>query len=143
MPDSGKRSDRILFWLVAFLAISAAYLYPFPQANILYAVIVLLHAVAGVLATIFLVPLLFRLLRSGSFTARAGWLLIAAGAVAGLVLIKTGTLRDFLDNSAVDYQTADAKAEMKTADIAQSARAFTLLISCSAPEETASVKRPD
>jgi len=57
--------------------------------------------------------------------------------------IKTGTLRDFLDNSAVDYQTADAKAEMKTADIAQSARTFTLLISCSAPEETASAKRSE
>ena len=93
MSDSRKRSDRILFWLIAFLAISAAYLYPFPQANILYAGIVLLHAVAGVLATIFLVPMLFRLLRSGSFAARAGWLLIAAGAVAGLILIKTGTLR--------------------------------------------------
>ena len=57
--------------------------------------------------------------------------------------IKTGTLRDFLDNSAVDYQTADAKTELKTTDIAQNARAFTLLISCSAPEETASAKRPD
>lgn len=57
--------------------------------------------------------------------------------------IKTGTLRDFLDNSAVDYQTGDAKTEMKTADIAQNARTFTLLISCSAAEETASAKRPD
>jgi S1-C subfamily serine protease len=57
--------------------------------------------------------------------------------------IKTGTLRDFLDNSAVEYQTADAKTEMKTADIAQNARTFTLLISCSAAEETASAKRSD
>jgi hypothetical protein len=32
--------------------------------------------------------------------------------------IKTGALRDFLDNSAVPYQTADAGSEMKTADIA-------------------------
>ena len=93
MSDFGKRSDRILSWLIAFLAISAAYLYPFPQANILYAVIVLLHAVAGVLATIFLIAMLFRLLRSGSFAARAGWFLIAAGAAVGLILIKTGTLR--------------------------------------------------
>ena len=93
MPGSGKRSDRILFWLIAFLAISAAYLYPFPQANILYAVIVLLHAVAGVLAVIFLVPMLLRLLRSGTFAARAGWLLIAAGGLVGLILIKTGTPR--------------------------------------------------
>jgi hypothetical protein len=33
--------------------------------------------------------------------------------------------------------------EMKTADIAQNARTFTLLISCSAAEATASAKRPD
>ena len=46
--------------------------------------------------------------------------------------IKTGALRDFLDNSAVSYQTADSKTELKTADIARNARAFTLLISCKA-----------
>lgn len=57
--------------------------------------------------------------------------------------IRIGALWDFLDNSAVDYQTADAKTELKTTDIAQNARAFTLLISCSAAEETASAKRPD
>jgi len=93
MSDSGKRSDRILSWLIVFLAISAAYLYTFPQANIFYAVIVLLHAAGGVLAAIFLVPMLFRLLRSGTFAARVGWLLFAAGTVVGLILIKTGTPR--------------------------------------------------
>ena len=31
--------------------------------------------------------------------------------------IKTGALRDFLDNSVVPYQISDAKAELKTADI--------------------------
>jgi S1-C subfamily serine protease len=46
--------------------------------------------------------------------------------------IKTGALRDFLDNSAVPYQTADAGSEMKTADIASAARTYTMLISCSA-----------
>ena len=53
--------------------------------------------------------------------------------------IKTGALRDFLDNSAVSYQTADSKTELKTADIARSARAFTLLVSCKAkvPAESA------
>ncbi len=52
--------------------------------------------------------------------------------------IKTGALRDFLDNSVVPYQSSDAKAEMKTADIARSARAFTFLISCKAKaKETA------
>ena len=93
MPGSGRISDRILRWLIAALAVSAVYLYTFPQANIFYAVIVLLHAAGGVLAAILLIPLLLRLLRSGSLLSRFGWFLIAVGAVAGLVLIKTGTLR--------------------------------------------------
>ncbi len=46
--------------------------------------------------------------------------------------IKTGALRDFLDNSAVPYQTADAGSEMKTADIASAARTYAMPISCSA-----------
>ena len=46
--------------------------------------------------------------------------------------IKTGALRDFLDNSVVPYQISDPKAELKTADIARNARAFTFLISCKA-----------
>lgn len=44
--------------------------------------------------------------------------------------IKTGALRDFLDNSVVPYQISDAKTELKTTDIARNARAFTFLISC-------------
>src|SRR5580704_1923736 len=93
MPGSRGIVARLLWWLVAFLAISAAYLYTFPQANIPYAGVVLLHAVGGVLATILLVPSLLRLLRSGNFASRAGWLLIAVGAVIGLILLKTGTPR--------------------------------------------------
>ncbi len=46
--------------------------------------------------------------------------------------IKTGALRDFLDNSVVPYQISDAKEELKTADIARNARAYTFLISCKA-----------
>lgn len=46
--------------------------------------------------------------------------------------IKTGALRDFLDNSVVPYQISDAKAELKTTEIARNARAFTFLISCKA-----------
>jgi Flp pilus assembly protein TadD len=73
--------------------ISAAYLYTFPQPNIFYAGVVLLHAAAGVVTAILLVLALVRLLREGSFLARVGWLLVAAGAVLGIVLIKTGTPR--------------------------------------------------
>ncbi|WP_342735965.1 serine protease [Bradyrhizobium sp. B117] len=49
--------------------------------------------------------------------------------------IKTGVLRDFLDNSVVPYQTAEPKAELKTTDIAGNARPYTMLISCNAMEQ--------
>ncbi len=93
MKDSEGFAVPALRWLVVLLAASAAYLYAYPQPNIFYACMVLLHAFVGALATIFLLPLLLRLLRTGSFSSRAGWLLVAIGGVAGLVLIKTGTSR--------------------------------------------------
>jgi len=49
--------------------------------------------------------------------------------------IKTGALRDFLDNSVVPYQTAEPKGELKTTEIAGNARAYTMLISCNATEQ--------
>jgi S1-C subfamily serine protease len=49
--------------------------------------------------------------------------------------IKTGALRDFLDNSVVPYQTSDSKNDLKTTDITRNARAFTLLISCKAEKK--------
>jgi S1-C subfamily serine protease len=49
--------------------------------------------------------------------------------------IKTGAVRDFLDNSVVSYQTAAPKAELKTADIARSARSYTMLISCTGKDK--------
>jgi S1-C subfamily serine protease len=54
--------------------------------------------------------------------------------------IKTGALRDFLDNSVVPYQTSDVTSELKTADVARSARAFTLLVSCKAKAQAESTK---
>ena len=44
--------------------------------------------------------------------------------------IKTGAVRDFLDNSVVPYRTADPGAELKPAQIAANARPYTMLISC-------------
>ncbi len=84
---------RALSWLLPFLAVSAAYLYTFPQATIFYAGVVLLHAFAGVITAALLLIALLRLLRDASFLARAGWLLLTAGAGLGIVLIKTGTPR--------------------------------------------------
>ncbi|WP_245333599.1 S1C family serine protease, partial [Bradyrhizobium guangdongense] len=49
--------------------------------------------------------------------------------------IKTGVLRDFLDNSVVPYQTAEPKGELKTTDIAANARPYTMLISCNGTEQ--------
>ena len=93
MPTTGGFVGRGLSRLVIFLVVSAAYLYTFPQPNIFYAGVVLLHAAGGVLAAILLVPVFFRLVRSGSLSSRTGWLLIVVGAVLGLILIKTGTPR--------------------------------------------------
>ena len=58
--------------------------------------------------------------------------------------IKTGALRDFLDNSAVEYRSAEGR-EMKkkeTSEIAKDARGYTLLITCKVNEQTAGAKKP-
>jgi S1-C subfamily serine protease len=54
--------------------------------------------------------------------------------------IKTGAIRDFLDNSVIAYETATPAGELKTPEIANNARAFTLLITCTA-KEPAEAKR--
>ncbi|HZZ16744.1 MAG TPA: hypothetical protein VFE08_12355, partial [Candidatus Sulfotelmatobacter sp.] len=62
MPDNSSTDGfigRSLPWLLTLLVISAAYLYAFPQANIFYAAIVLLHALAGVFTAILLIRALY------------------------------------------------------------------------------------
>src|SRR5713226_3237974 len=86
-------TQKLLRALIFVLLLTAAYLYPFPQANILYPAVVLLHVFGGVVATALLVVLLLPLLRGGNLVWKAGWLLLAAGAVLGLVLLRTGTPR--------------------------------------------------
>jgi S1-C subfamily serine protease len=54
--------------------------------------------------------------------------------------IKTGAVRDFLDNSVVSYRTAEPGSELKTAEIAENARKYTMLISCSV-DASASTKK--
>lgn len=54
--------------------------------------------------------------------------------------IKTGALRDFLDNSVVPYQTTEPRGELKTTDIAGNARAYTMLISCKGTEQAEAKK---
>src|SRR6266481_1152288 len=84
-------AQKLLRVLLFFLVLTAAYLYPFPQVNIFYPAVVVMHAFVGIVATILLVALLLPLLREGNFAWKAGWLLLAAGAVLGAVLIRTGT----------------------------------------------------
>jgi tetratricopeptide (TPR) repeat protein len=84
---------RALPRMLIFLFFSAIYLYAFPQANVLYAIVVLLHAAIGVLASVYVAVFLVRKLRNSSMVAGFAWLLISASAILGLLLIKTGTSR--------------------------------------------------
>ncbi|MGA8311340.1 MAG: multiheme c-type cytochrome, partial [Terriglobales bacterium] len=84
---------RVLAGLIIFLIFSAIYLYTFPQPNVFYAVVVLLHAAAGVITSVLLAAFFYRLLRNGNIVSGLGWILVAAGAILGLVLIKIGTPR--------------------------------------------------
>ncbi|MHB8499848.1 MAG: tetratricopeptide repeat protein [Candidatus Acidiferrales bacterium] len=76
---------------VIALAASAVYLYGFPSANIPYIAAVFFHVAAGIFLTVLLLPFLVKLLRTSTPGARVGWLLLAAGAVIGVILIFTGT----------------------------------------------------
>jgi len=79
--------------MLIFLFLSAVYLYAFPRPNVFYAVIVLLHAIVGIVASAYLVLFLVGIFRSSSFAARLGWLMVLGSAVIGLLLIKLGTSR--------------------------------------------------
>src|SRR6266567_8028818 len=72
--------SRWRFALLFLLTLSAIYLYAFPSATIIYAGGVLLHAGAGILLAILLVPILRQVFRDCSWEIRFGWLLIAAGS---------------------------------------------------------------
>jgi tetratricopeptide (TPR) repeat protein len=91
--SSGFAANRVLAGLIIFLAVSAAYLYTFPQPNVFFAGIVLLHTLAGIVASAWLALILYRLLRSGNIVSGLGWMLIAAGGAVGLALIRIGTSR--------------------------------------------------
>jgi Flp pilus assembly protein TadD len=94
MPQSDRPfSYKLLIGLLLFLAASAAYLYPFPQPNVVYPGIVLLHTLAGLVLAILLVLFLWRRLRAQTLTGKAGWLLLTGGAAIGLALIYIGTPR--------------------------------------------------
>jgi Flp pilus assembly protein TadD len=74
------------------LSASAVYLYGFPSATIAYGTLVLFHVAVGILLTVLLLPVLFRLLRVDAPLARVGWAFLVAGAALGIALIFIGTL---------------------------------------------------
>src|SRR5712672_1688093 len=81
--------------LLLVLTISAIYLYGFPSATIIYGGGVLLHSGTGILLAVLLIPILRLVFRDCSLEIRFGWLLIAAGTLLGLALIKIGTPNRF------------------------------------------------
>jgi len=93
MSSTGNSASRVLSLLIGFLVVSAIYLYAFPQANVLYAGVVLLHVVAGVVASVWLLLWLVRPWRQGEPLVRVGMAFLFLGAIPGLALIYTGTLR--------------------------------------------------
>jgi Flp pilus assembly protein TadD len=86
-----RRIERWRSRSVVALALSAIYLYSYPSATITYGVVDLFHITVGLLLAILLLPFLLTLLRSGSVLARVGWLVLAAGTLLGIALIRLGT----------------------------------------------------
>ncbi|HVO64774.1 MAG TPA: tetratricopeptide repeat protein [Terriglobales bacterium] len=83
---------RSLTALVVFLFTSAIYLSAFPQPTLFYAAIVLSHVVAGIVATVLAIPILWNGFRRLGVDW-LGWLFFVAGGAIGFVLIYTGTSR--------------------------------------------------
>ena len=79
--------------LVVILFVSSLYLYVFPAPNLTYVGAVLLHAGLGIVTAAFLVPRVYAIVRAKSFFTDSGWLLLATGAILGVVLLFIGTIR--------------------------------------------------
>src|SRR3954469_10635549 len=91
MPTRNLR--RPLAALIGFLFLSAVYLFAFPQTNLFYGVMVILHVLAGILTCLLLVPLLWTLYKEGNLSRELEWLVLPAGALLGIFLIFKGTRR--------------------------------------------------
>jgi tetratricopeptide (TPR) repeat protein len=84
----------VKLWMVmAILFLSSLYLYLFPAPNLTYVAVVLLHAGLGIIAAGFLVPKLFAIVRTKSLYTDLGWLVFAAAAILGVILLFIGTPR--------------------------------------------------
>src|SRR6266481_817181 len=86
---------RWRFPLLFLLTLSAIYLYAYPTATIIYGGGVLLHTVTGILLAILLIAILRRVFHDCALEIRFACLLITAGPLLGLILIKIGTPNRF------------------------------------------------
>src|SRR5712692_3607805 len=93
MSSTGTSVNRVLPPLIGFLAVSAIYLYAFPQANVFYAGVVLLHAIAGVVVSVLLLLWLIRslFLRQGEPLVRVGMIFLFRGEPGARPDAKTKT----------------------------------------------------
>jgi tetratricopeptide (TPR) repeat protein len=80
---------------VLFGTLSGAYLYAFPAPSLFYIGLSLSHVAVGLFA-ILLAPFALRKWTGCTSLAKPGWLLIALGAVVGLVLMFVGATRSHL-----------------------------------------------
>jgi tetratricopeptide (TPR) repeat protein len=83
-------------WFSVFvLVVTAIYLFAFPSATIFYAATVILHSGLGLVIGLGLLAFLVSGIGAETFIAKIGWLLLLAGAVLGVVLLRIGTAHRF------------------------------------------------
>jgi Tfp pilus assembly protein PilF len=86
-----KRAASIL---LAVLVLTAAYVFAWPSANLLYFGAIILHLLAGVAFLVTLIFTLREILRRPAALSQAGWILLLLGGMLGAALIFTGTRRN-------------------------------------------------
>jgi tetratricopeptide (TPR) repeat protein len=84
---------RLINILLVILALTAAYVYAWPSANVPYFGAIILHLLAGLGFLALLIFTLRPILRKGPTASRLGWLLLAVGGILGALLIYTGARR--------------------------------------------------
>ena len=88
------RVERLRRWLVRSLiglTLTAIYLYGYPTATLTYGLVDMFHMVVGLIFSAgLLLFLIFSLFREKTL-ARLGWVVLFAGTILGLILLKIGT----------------------------------------------------
>jgi len=77
--------------VVLVLAATSVALYAYPAPTLTYEMSVVFHVGLGIVLAALLLPFLGKLWRGSNSLGRIGWLLLSAGTILGLILIKIGT----------------------------------------------------